>query len=322
MSIDHAYLDELWASISESENTALSFKRIDISCTPELSIGLTTAGNRCLVLELPNNNSIDFQAVLRKNLNLELHMNSIIVLELKAPDFNEIFSDLVISLYWSIHDISSVESYASIFIETFHKWSDFFSERDLGRLSEESIRGLFGELTVLKGYLEEAKSSEVNQYLMSWKGPYGKGKDFELDALDIEVKTRNLTNLSVRVSSEHQLDRVLGKELQLWVIALQSGESGDTPISELMLDIKKMVVDKLGDLSIFLKALWQLGITMENSLDYDMYKYCIRLISKYDASDADFPSLTKSTIHQALTRVRYDLGLVLLEDFLIEEISF
>ncbi|MBK9591013.1 MAG: PD-(D/E)XK motif protein [Crocinitomicaceae bacterium] len=42
----------------------------------------------------------------------------------------------------------------------------------------------------LKILVEQSNSSNINETLNSWKGPYDKGHDFELSVRDIEIKTR------------------------------------------------------------------------------------------------------------------------------------
>lgn len=320
MSISHEYLEEIWSSIILDNHTAYDYKRIDSVCIPELCLGLNSDGFRCLILELPNAYAIDFSPVIRKNVALTLHDSSVIVLELKTSSFNELFNDLVVSLYQNINDISILEDYTSIFIKTFHKWSEFFIERDFDSLSEDAVKGMFGELIVLRRFIYSCSSLDTNSFLASWKGPYDKGKDFEMDDKDIEVKTKNLNKFSVQISSEHQLDPIPGKGLELCVVSIQPSQEKGVALSDLITEIQDLVIRKMGDLSIFRKALWQKGLTAENSSDYDYYRFLPKSLTSYDAVKDGFPLLKSSSLDPALTKVKYELNLALIDSFLIEEI--
>lgn len=321
MSISHEYLEKTWSSITLDDCTTYDYKRIDSVCIPELSLGLNSDGFRCLILELPSAHAMDFSPVIRKNVALTLHNNSVIVLELKTSSFNELFNDLVVSLYQNINDISGLEDYTSIFIKTFHKWSEFFIERDFDCLSEDAVKGIFGELIVLRRFIYNGSSLDTNSFLTSWKGPYDKGKDFEMDDKDIEIKTTNLNKFSVKISSEHQLDPIPGKGLELWVVSIQPGHEKGITLSDLISDIQDLVISKFGDLSVFRKALWQKGLTTYNSSDYDHYRFLPKSLTSYDTVKEGFPSLKSSSLDAALTKVKYELNLALVDSFLIEEIT-
>ncbi len=321
MSISHEYLENIWSSIELNDHTDYDYKRIDAECKPELCLGLNLDGCRCLILELPSAHSIDFHPVIRKNLTLTIHNKSVIILELKTSSFNELFNDLVISLYQNIKDLSNFEEYTSLFIKTFHKWNEFFNQQEFDRLSDDSVKGMFGELIVLSRFISDCSSLEINMFLKAWKGPYDKGKDFELDDKDIEVKTKNLTKLSIKISSEYQLEATLGKDLELWVVSIQSDFNKGSTLSDLVFEIQEIIIKKFGDLSIFRKALWQKGLTTDNLSDYDHLKFIPKSLTSYNTLVHGFPLLNSSNLNVAISKVKYELNLTHIDDYLIDEIS-
>ncbi len=323
MNLDHNHLEKVWSSVVQNSMTAYDYKRIDGVCIPDLSLGVSTEGNRCLVLELPQENSVDFNNVEKKNLALlYFAKEKIIVLELKTVEFNSPFCDLVISLYNSIRDISNVNDYSQIFVKTFFNWSNFFTEKNTARLSDDAVKGLIGELLVLRKLLKGSSSSDIDLLLSAWKGPYDKGKDFELESLDIEIKTKNSSSLSVKISSEHQLNPNPGKDLQMWIVSVQQHhETGET-LSSLIWAVYSHVIERNGDIYIYRKALWQKGLTPENSSGYDSLKFIPKFLSKYDCLKDGFPSLRASSLNPALSKIRYHLNLLLIDKFLIAEEHF
>ncbi|RYF97100.1 MAG: PD-(D/E)XK motif protein [Chitinophagaceae bacterium] len=48
--------------------------------------------------------------------------------------------------------------YTNEFIQVFYKWSEFFEDRKNSRLSDEEVKGLYGELFVLKSMVEVSAS--------------------------------------------------------------------------------------------------------------------------------------------------------------------
>lgn len=85
-------------------------------------------------------------------------------------------------------------------------------------LSEESQKGLVGEIEVLKLLIATMGAKPA---LAAWTGPSGAPKDFELKADCIEVKARRgASQPFVKISSEHQLADVPDRRLWLTVLAV------------------------------------------------------------------------------------------------------
>ena len=78
-------------------------------------------------------------------------------------------------------------------------------------LTEESARGLFGELLVA------ARLAKWNPHFAveSWTGPDGEAHDFTTSKGDLEVKTSKSSGQLVTISSLEQLDRTAGNPLVL-----------------------------------------------------------------------------------------------------------
>jgi len=316
--MDSISLELLWDKIIYDGKTEYVLRRIDSVCIPEVNIGLNSSLKRCLFLELPREYEADFQKIIRQNLTLELLKDTnYIVLELTDDSFYDLFNDLVISLYLRVKDVSDVDTYSKVFIQTFHKWSEFFHDQESDRLSQDVIKGLFGELFVLKLLVEDSNSSIVNDRLKSWKGPYDQGHDFILDSKDIEVKTKNVTKVSVRISSEQQLDCVSNRPLELFVLSVEQDSIHGISIKDLVVDIKTLVINMLGDTSILLKAINQKGLTLKNIHDYDNFRYLPIKKSIYDCTKEGFPKLVKSNIPKSTSNITYDINLLDLDDYLL-----
>ena len=70
-----------------------------------------------------------------------------------------------------------------------------------------------------------------------------------------------------------------------------------------------------GDINIYLKALDQLGIKQNDMKKYDFIKISFTEIVVYDASSPYFPSIKKSNLDDAVSKVEYNLALNSLEKY-------
>lgn len=322
--IESSDLKKLWEKLNYSGDSEFEFTRIDSGTSiPEISVGLNSLQNRCLLLELPTNHEVDFQKSIKQNLILSFFKETgYIVLELVDHNFIDLFDDLIISIYQHIYRISNVKEYSKIFIQMFYKWSEFFDDKKSERLSHDIIKGIFGELYVLGNLIEKQNSSQLNDLLFGWKGPYDKGHDFELDQKNIEVKTKEITKQSIKISSEYQLESEAMKELELLVLSVESNTEKAQSLSDLLIDIKTKIINKLGDFSIILTALAQKNITTQNIYIYDNYRFEAINEVIYNCTDKTFPKLTKSNTPLAIGTLQYTLHLSYLDEFILSKRNF
>lgn len=314
----NSVLQKKWGELS-SHKVIKGFRSIRISpeCIADLFVGQNNKENRCLILSLPKGHNVDFQSTFKENLSIELFKDTnYIVLQLTVNTYYDLFDDLILSLYHRIKVKTEVAEYTKEFIQTFYKWSEFFDDKKHQLLSKDMIKGLFGELIVLKSFVNEANSSRINDVLHSWKGPYDQGHDFILDNKNIEVKTKDISKLEIRISSEYQLEREIDKKLELLVVSVETEPVNGISIKDLIHEIKNNVIDKLGDCSILLKAINQKGLTFKNVSEYDNYKFSPINQVVYDCTD-DFPKLVKSNTPDALNNIKYNIKISLLNKFII-----
>jgi len=315
--MEQKYLQNKWNSIIP-DNIIKGYHtiRIDSSCIPDLFIGVNRLNNRCLIMILPLGHGIDFRHSQKEKITLEqYHAPDIIVLTLLDKSYYELFNDLILSIYNQVSDIVEFEKYSKMFISTFHMWSSFFEEVDLERLSQENIKGIFGELHVLKSLLNEANSMSVNEVLSSWRGPYDQSHDFVFDNVNIEVKTKNFTACQINISSEYQLQEEIGKGLELLVLSVEADVINGKSIKDLLLDVKSDIYEKGGDFLIVLNALLQKGLTQSNIHMYDNFRFRPVDEIKYDCCRKGFPRLTESNTNVSISEIRYKLNLKSLEKF-------
>lgn len=297
--------------------------RISTDCICDLFQAVNKDGNRCLILSLPHNIELDFIGKNKKKLSIEyFREKKILVLQSNDNNFNDLFDDLILSLYRGIKSINKVEEYSKYFIQTFYRWSEFFEDRKTDELSEEIIKGLMGELLVLKLFINKPERPEINVLLNAWTGPYNKANDFELETKNIEVKTKSPNVIDIKISSEFQMEILPGKGLELYIVSLSSNYSVGINIRELITEIKILIEDSFGDISILWKALNQINITAKNISLYDKYRFKPENWIAYNCAGDIFPKLCRSNLPDEISGLTYKLRINLLNSFIIEQKEF
>lgn len=317
-------LKQKWSGLSENPNT-IGFRslRISADCICELYLAVSKDGKRCLILSLPSHKLLDFNGIQKENLSIEyFREKNLIVLQLNDSDFNDLFNDLILSLYQGIKSIRQVDEYSNHFIQAFYRWSEFFEDKKSDMLSEEAIKGIMGELLVLKLLITAPDKPEINFLLKAWTGLYDKGNDFELESKNLEVKAKSPSGIDIRISSEFQLEVTPGKGLELFVVSLLSDFRVGIHIGDLILEIKKLVQESSGDNTILWKALSQKNITAKNVSQYDRYRFKPVNWVSYNCAVENFPKLSKSNIPEEISGLKYILRTNLLTSFIIEQNDF
>lgn len=309
-------LQTKWTGLKPESKGSFKSLRISSDCIPDLYIGVDHANVRCLILKLPTSHSLDFQSIIKQNLSIELFRETHwIILKLTNVVYSDLFNDLILSLYNKIEKLGSVKEYTTIFIETFYKWSEFFEDNSTNRLSEETIFGIFGELQFLKDVIEQKNTAFINDLLLSWRGPYDTGHDFIFLDQNVEVKTKEQSNVDIRISSEYQLEAEPNKPLTLAVINVLKNNNGIS-LHDIVMSIRQLIIERLGDFTIVLKGLAQKGLTLVNLSEYDNYRFTSVNIVSYDCTHEHFPKIINSQLSDFISSVKYNIRVNALDTFI------
>jgi len=157
---------------------------------------------------------------------------------------------------------------------------------------------------------------------LSWRGPYDEGHDFVFEFTDYEIKTIESSKNNIRISSEFQLESEKGKQLELVVISMVLDIEKGISLKTLINDIKTIVLNKLGDNSIFINALAQKGLTIGDLEQYEIYRYTPVEEISYDSTKENFPKLIRSNLPEQVNKLNYNIRLNLIEEFIINKKQF
>lgn len=313
-------LNPKWENIGRFKNKkGYKALRISSTCLPDLFLANDEDGYRCLMLYLPKDVEVNIKGTDKNKLLISfLPSKYIIQIKLKDFDFIDLFDDLILSIYSKINLISDLEKASEEFITTFYKWALFFEDSYRNKLGEEQIQGLFGELFVLNEFLKKSNHSNINSFLVSWKGLYDAANDFEFDLKNVEVKTKKESKLFVKISSEYQLEKELDKGLELMVVSVKLDLIKGKSLHDMLLEIIKQVRESFGDLELLYQALNQKGLTVDNLKQYNNHRFIVTKTESFDAGNDDFPKLSISNIVNEVSNLKYKLRVTQLDQFLIE----
>lgn len=321
--MDTFQLEKKWAEVGNVVVTKFRSIKISGDCLCDLSIGINTSQERCLILSTHETIGINIKDELKDHVGLHFYDESgHLVITLFHEDFKELFNDLIISIYFKVKSIVDNKIAAKEMLTSFRTWCEFFNDSVVHKLSKEEIQGLFGEMFYLGKLLNSSFKDNVNQILRSWTGPYDRGQDFILDTKNIEVKTKDASQIEVNISSEFQLLDEIGKELHLHVISVESYSGQGQNLRENLNDVRKQINELQGDVSILMKALAKKALTSDNISQYDNWKFNALSEVTYNCIDPDFPRLIQTQLPDNIKKVRYSLRLSGLEKFIIKTIEY
>lgn len=313
-------LEQRWRSIVNESAAPYRSLRISPDCIPELYIALDMKGNRYLILQVPQNISFNSTNTELQNVSLQWHEETrFILIGLLSNRFIDLFNDLALSLYNRIKNVSSANNYTHEFINSFQRWAEFFEDSSSAQLSNSDIQGIFGELIVMKEYLKNAENSEADTIVSAWQGPYNRAQDFYFSTFNLEVKTKDLDQIIVRISSEYQLQPEQGKELKLAVVDVLRHEEG-LNIQILIQGIKSILSMKGADVPAFLKTLLKTGLNSKNQDLYNNLRWQPKTITFYNCTDNAFPKIISSELENSISAVKYNLSVNLLSAFITQTI--
>ncbi len=238
-----------------------------------------------------------------------------LILTLSRHIDSDLFLGLCETLVGSLKDIGDSATALAVALAHLKRWKAFLAGRNARLLSPEEMRGLFGELHVLRILYKNtlAQASAVD----AWCGPEDSHQDFIFGNRAIEVKSLSGRERStVRISSEDQFES-LTDELFLLIQRLS-----DMPDAEQALSLNGIVAQIESELTDA-EAIEQFGDKLASMsyaplAEYDTPRFVVGGLQGYRVTDK-FPRLIRSELPQGITKVSYDIMLEAIAPFSCDE---
>jgi len=180
-------------------------------------------------------------------------------------------------------------------------------DRDAAGLGEATLRGLIGELIILRDRL--VPSLGPAPAVAAWRGPFGEPQDFHLpNSQRIEVKTIGAHAHKARINGLDQLDSC-GDPLTLTIVRMEAA-SADTQNTisapALIADLRELLAGAPEALVKFEMALR--GVGWHEHVSHDMFR--VRILAIEDSEvGPDFPRLIRASVPSGVVDVDYEIEL-------------
>ncbi len=213
-----------------------------------------------------------------------------------------IFAQLAADIASTAVEHKTADAMLATILSRLALWRRFFQNR-VGKLSDEEIRGLIGELSVLSRLMA---SGGVDSSLDSWKGPLGELHDFRLPSRRIEVKTWCNDSLPrIFISDPSQI--VADEMCPVWIAAVQLSKSENKGLT-----LPQWTRDLAGSMDALQRELYYSLLADYGYLDAHSELY----VDHYSAVEtifyvvtSSFPRIDPRAIPSAICSVKYGIDL-------------
>lgn len=185
-----------------------------------------------------------------------------------------------------------------------NKWYYFFEKSNSNILSENTVKGLIGELIFIK---EFSKKKSYEKIIEAWKGPQSGLRDFNFDSFDIEVKASSKEIGHVHtINGQFQLKSI---SIPLYIYSINLKKSDSTNSISLKKLIDEICLDIGGDsfmLNDFFEKLEMLSVLVPTVEKYNDYSYELKDILTVQINAANLNDFIIENINNRISNIKYD----------------
>lgn len=319
-------IENIWSGLeSESSNhSGLLYKRYSAEVLPDVFIAVKAPENlRCLAFKISVGFSFDENQWNKlKDIKIETlpddrdKSKKFLLILLLNKQHKDIFSTLCEDLIFGVADVSIEQSLVEKLLERLAKWQSLFEKVGKQGLSDESQRGLYGEVYFLRVFLN--KSSDKNYCLKSWLGPEKSIQDFQYSNWAVEVKTTHGNNhQKIHITSERQLDDSIIDKIFLYHLSLDIRVGSGESLNFLIDDVSEKLKENTMASNLFKLKLLEYGYYEIHRPLYEERGYTIRQENIYRVS-GNFPRITENQVPIGVGDVKYSIVLSESEEWRID----
>ena len=298
-------IEVLWEDLRNNTERPV-FRRIDDTHSLDLYAGIDVNEARILMLVTPEEpplpSAYDAIAVASRH---RADGTWALVIELKAKDlaipFARLCQDLIDATRGCTHGA------AAVLLARLGRWHRLMELARNEILSEQTLRGLLGELIILRDVIAPrfGFSAAVN----SWVGPQKAPQDFVIAGTAVEVKTCTPAATSIRISSLEQLDAACPLFLATVRLSPSSNAQGAAFTPEMLVTGIRQELDE----NTPARAEFDLRLTEAGYQDLPAYsdRWYQWNGTRYSriSRESDFPRLTLATVTAGIVAACYDIAL-------------
>lgn len=251
-------------------------------------------------VDLRNSESAGFQRLV---LTLARHIDS------------DLFLGLCSTLIDSLRTVTDSAVALAVTIAHLKRWKAFLAGRNARRLSPEEVRGLFGELYILRQLYQNTLTQVAA--VDSWCGPDDSHQDFIFANRAIEVKSLSGRERNVvRISSEDQLASLTE---DLFLLTQRLSDMPDHAQALSLNEIAALIESELTDAEAIEQYTGKLAdFGYAPLVEYDVPRFVVSGLQGYRVTGT-FPRLVRSELPQGIARVSYDVMIETIAPFACDE---
>ena len=284
--------------------------------------GRDAAAQCLLIIEMDGDHTVQFRrdVVSLHGIGVDLRNGDFagqqrFVLTLARHIDSDLFLGLCETLIGSLKEVTDPAAALAVALAHLKRWKAFLAGRNARLLSPEEVRGLFGELYVLRRLYNDTlpQAAAVD----AWLGPDDSHQDFIFGDRAIEVKSLSGRERStVRISSEDQLESTLPE------LFLLTQRLSDKPDAHQALSLNGIVSLIESELSVA-EAIEQFadklaGMGYAPLAEYDRPRFVVSGLQGYRVAEG-FPRLIRSEVPTGVTRVAYEIMLETTAPFVCDD---
>lgn len=290
------------------------YTRIPDTETLGIYLGEDDRGRSSMFIKLSKKPSFTLQ---NKHLHYECNKRSDNLWALTVSIIDEayisVFYKLVFDLVDTLKEATSTVIAERLFIKRFTEWQKLFEQSYLKKLNQKEIIGLIGELFFLDKYIipRYGELKGIN----SWCGPLGTNKDFIIDNLWFEVKTKSVNNNTIHISNESQL-----KSKDKGYLCIVEFEYS-SPVNILAFNLISLYHKILNSIdSKNLKIKFQKKLSLLNfSLNKEYEEINLEFTNTiFYIVDKNFPKIANEPFEKVFINLKYEIFLPGINEFKVE----
>ena len=283
--------------------------------------GKDTDGNLLFLLKLAGNHREQFgkDRISVHGIDIDLRQSEtageqLFVLTLERDADADLFFALCEAMVSTLSDVESPSAALALALTHVRRWKAFLAGRGDRLLRPEEVRGLFAELTFLRGLYQGVLSSP--NAVAAWTGADRVHQDFIFGGRAVEVKSLFGSDRStVRISSEDQLETI---EDNLFLVTYRLSDLAGASNSLSLNRMVQLIEGELQDAAAieeFNRKLVAYGYVPREQ--YDMPEFGVSGVQSYRVGP-EFPRLIRSELPAGVTKVLYQIELEAIDPFRCE----
>jgi len=308
-------IDAIWTELESDESfrSGILFKRYSASVLSDVYVALRAPEKlRCVAVHMANENAPDVQTWNKlKDIKIEIlnddrnQSKSYLLILILNRQHRDIFSVLCEDLINQVSLIQDEKLLIKELLNRLAKWQTLFERLAQQGLTEESQRGLYGELYFLRKFLGTATGKSL--CINAWQAPSNSVQDFHHGNWAVEVKTTHGNNhQKIHVSSERQLDNSVIPNVFLFHLSIDIRNNHGETLNDLVEWVEGHLSNDLTELNAFRLRLFEVGYFDIHKPMYRDMGYNIRQESIYRV-DGEFPRITENEIRHGVGDVKYSI---------------